>query len=75
MDGIIKKNSVVIFRDNNKEKKLELGSAMPVSKGDIISLSGRELSGKYEMTEKKIDYKIEGEKHNLLITYIFEKTN
>ena len=75
MDGVIKKNSVLVLKRGEKEVKMEVGSAMPVSIGESISLTGNNLDGNYQLVDKKIDYKIESELHNLLITYVFELSN
>ena len=73
MDGVIKKKSIVIFQFDGEEKRMELGSAMPLSIGDNITLTGEGLDGKYELLEKKVDYKIEGNIHNLVLTYYLKK--
>jgi hypothetical protein len=75
MDGVIKKNSVVIFKKGAEEKQFKLGSAMPISRGDRIIFKGENLDGEYKLVDKKINYKRENRVHNVTVKYVFKSSD
>lgn len=72
---MIKKNTKVIFEDEQGKKSDELIGGMPLTKGEIVHFhqSDSDTVIDYEVVDKTIDYRIEGEDQIVDITYVLRK--
>ncbi len=72
---MIKKNTKVIFKDEQGQKTEDLIGGMPLTKGEIIHFHKKDSKEiiNYRVIDKTIDCFEEGEDQIVNITYILEK--
>ncbi|MCX6713971.1 MAG: hypothetical protein NTV48_02600 [Candidatus Vogelbacteria bacterium] len=70
---MIKKNTKVVFEDNESSQTEEMVGGIPLSKGEIMHVHRNGETFDYEVTDKIIDCNLDGEDQIVDITYIVKK--
>lgn len=72
---MIKKNTKIIFQDNQDNATDELIGGIPLSKGECIVVKKDGTTKQFEVVEKNTEFIFEGEDQIANIVYVLKESN
>lgn len=70
---MIKKNTKIIFLDDDNNPVYELAGGIPLTKGEIVNVTKEGIASAYEVIDKTVEFIYEAEDQIANITYTLKK--